>query len=305
MKVIEVSNLSKKYQDEYAVNDLSFSVEKNSVVGLIGLNGAGKTTTMKLLMGLIKSNGGKIKILDKDITYGMIPDDVRYLKDVPGFYDYMTAFEYLKFILDINNYQGSDTTDKINNTLKQSGLYEDRDKRIGKFSRGMRQRIGIASSIISDPKILILDEPVSALDPVGRKEMFEQISKLKEHMTIIFSTHILDDVERVCNKVVLIKDGSKIKDGSIKEIKQTYIKNILEVTFMNEEGYNKFSKDFSIDKNKVSFVEEDLKIYLDSDDLKILSKKVFVFLTDNDIEIESLIIKKPTLEEIFIKEVLL
>ena len=220
MKVIEISKLSKKYQNEYAVKDLSFNIEKNTIVGLIGPNGAGKTTTMKLLMGLIKKNAGKIKISGHEINYGIIPEDVRYLQDVPGFYDYMTPFEYLKFILEINNYQDDDVTSKIKEALKTAGLYDAKNKRIGKFSRGMRQRIGIASNIISNPKILILDEPVSALDPIGRKEIFEQMSQLKKKMTIIFSTHVLDDVERVCDKIILINKGLKIKEGTIKEIKK-------------------------------------------------------------------------------------
>ncbi len=304
MKIIEVSKLSKKYQNEYAVKDLSFTIEKNNVVGLIGPNGAGKTTTMKLLMGLIKKNDGKIKILGKEITYGVIPDKVRYLQDVPGFYDYMTAFEYLKFILDINGYKGTDINKKINDTLKQSGLYDAKDKRIGKFSRGMRQRIGIAANIICDPEILILDEPVSALDPIGRKEMFEQISRLKKQMTIIFSTHVLDDVERVCDKVILIHKGEKIKEGSIKDLKKTYIKNILEISFINKEGFHKFLNKFTINQKEINAVEEELKIYINSENLKELSKKIFVFLVDNDLEVESIIIKKPTLEEIFVKEVL-
>ena len=299
MKVIEVSNLSKKYQNEFAVNDLSFSIDEKSVVGLIGPNGAGKTTTMKLLMGLIQKNSGKIKILGSEINYGEIPAGVRYLQDVPGFYDYMTANEYLKFILEINNYDG-DKVEKINDTLKLAGLYENRDKRIGKFSRGMRQRIGIAGSIISSPKILILDEPVSAMDPIGRKEIFDQINKLKEKMTIIFSTHVLDDVERVCDKVIIINNGLKIKEGSIKEIKKGYLKNILEIVFFDEKGFDVFVKNFKTDN--ISFVKEELKVYFN--EVNSVSKKIFSFLVDNNIEIESYIIKKPTLEEIFVEEVL-
>jgi ABC-2 type transport system ATP-binding protein len=304
LNIIEVNNLSKKYQNEYAVKDLNFTIEKNSVVGLIGPNGAGKTTTMKLLMGLIKNSGGNIKIANKDITYGVIPDDVRYLQDVPGFYDYMTAFEYLNFILNINNYTHKNLKEKINNSLKLVDLYDSKDKRIGKFSRGMKQRLGIAANIISDPKILILDEPVSALDPIGRKEIFDQINKLKNKMTIIFSTHVLDDIERVCDKIILINKGAKIKEGSISEIKKDYIKNIIEIIFANKKGFNQFKESFVINTNNITFIPKELKVFINDKDINLISQLVFSFLANNNIQIESFIIKKPTLEEIFIEEVL-
>lgn len=300
MFVIEVKNLSKKYKNFHAVNNLSFNIEKNSVVGLIGPNGAGKTTTMKMLMGLIKKSEGSIKILGKKIEYGVIPDDVIYLQDVPGFYDFLTAEEYLSFILNINKNKLNE--EKIKETLKLVGLYDDKDKRIGKFSRGMRQRMGIAASIVSDPKILILDEPVSALDPIGRKEIFDQISKLKEKMTIIFSTHILDDVERVCDKVILINNGVKIKEGTIKAIKKEYITNVIEVIFSSKKDLNEFKKKIEINDGIDFFINE-LKVIINDNDINSVSKRLFSFILENNIAIESFIVKSPSLEEIFIKEV--
>ncbi len=300
MFVIEVKNLSKKYKNFHAVNNLSFNIEKNSVVGLIGPNGAGKTTTMKMLMGLIKKSEGSIKILGKKIEYGVIPDDVIYLQDVPGFYDFLTAEEYLSFILNINKNKLNE--EKIKETLKLVGLYDDKDKRIGKFSRGMRQRMGIAASIVSYPKILILDEPVSALDPIGRKEIFDQISKLKEKMTIIFSTHILDDVERVCDKVILINNGVKIKEGTIKAIKKEYITNVIEVIFSSKKDLNEFKKKIEINDGIDFFINE-LKVIINDNDINSVSKRLFSFILENNIAIESFIVKSPSLEEIFIKEV--
>ena len=148
-----------------------------------------------------------------------------------------------------------------------------------------------------------MDEPVSALDPIGRKEIFEQIKQLKKRMTIIFSTHVLDDVERVCDKIILINRGSKIKEGSITDIQKNYVKNILEIVFTNDKALTYFVNNFKMGKVQTEVVADELKVFISSEDLSLVTKKVFQFLLDNDIKIESLIVKKPTLEEIFVKEV--
>ncbi len=148
-----------------------------------------------------------------------------------------------------------------------------------------------------------MDEPVSALDPIGRKEIFEQIKQLKKRMTIIFSTHVLDDVERVCDKIILINRGSKIKEGSINDIQKNYVKNILEIVFTNDKALTYFVNNFKMGKVQTEVVADELKVFISGEDLSLVIKKVFQFLLDNDIKIESLIVKKPTLEEIFVKEV--
>lgn len=242
MTAIKLKNVTKKYDKKAVIDDLSFEIIQNSICGFLGLNGAGKTTTFKLLNGIIDSNGGEIEILGRPINHKNPSRDIKFLQDVPEFYNYMTSYEYLKFICKLNNLDNIDH--RIQETLELVGLSDSKDKRIGKFSRGMKQRIGIAANIISNPKILLLDEPVSALDPMGRKEIFDLLSKLKGKMTILFSTHIIDDVERVSDKIIIIDHGKKVIDGTIAEVKLKFLTNMIEVEFMSYEDMERFSNAF-------------------------------------------------------------
>ncbi|MCL2355068.1 MAG: ABC transporter ATP-binding protein, partial [Oscillospiraceae bacterium] len=225
-------------------------------------------------------------------------EDIRFLQDVPEFYKFMSAYEYLKFICELNNLTDIDT--KIKETLELVGLSDAKNKRIGKFSRGMKQRIGIAASIIPNPKILLLDEPVSALDPMGRKEIFELLNKLRGKMTVVFSTHIIDDIERVSDKLIIINYGKKILDGSIAELKSKYATNIIELKFMNGEDKEKFVKSFNFKDFTLEDDEDSLRFKVPSLDIQ---SDIFKVLTDEKISILSLGILTPTLEEIFVEEV--
>ena len=188
--ILRLDKVTKMYDDKVVVSNASFEVEKGKVYGLLGPNGAGKTTIMKIIMNVINCERGSVECSD-----GL---KIKYLQDVPQFYEFYTINEYLNFILDISHYK--------------------KDKGIKKLSRGLRQKVGIASTIIDEPDVLILDEPVSALDPFGRKEMFDIIVSLKGKVTIIFSSHILTDIERVCDHVLLINKGKIILDKDIKDI---------------------------------------------------------------------------------------
>ncbi|MCL2382655.1 MAG: ABC transporter ATP-binding protein [Oscillospiraceae bacterium] len=301
MAAIKLTNVTKKYDKKTVIDDLSFEISEHSICGFLGLNGAGKTTTFKLLNGLIDSNGGEIEILGEKISSRNQSKDIKFLQDVPEFYNYMTAYEYLKFICNLNNL--TDIDKKICETLELVGLAEAVNKRIGKFSRGMKQRIGIASNIISGPKILLLDEPVSALDPMGRKEVFDLLGKLRGKMTILFSTHIIDDIEKVSDQVIIIDHGKKIIDGTVSEVKNMFLTNIVEVDFINKEDAENFSVAF---KDKSACVDSNTQknsLRFKSDDMEKLQKGIFSVLNKEKITISSFNIIAPTLEEIFIMEV--
>ena len=305
MIAIKVSNLVKKYDDKKVIDDLSFEVPKNSICGFLGLNGAGKTTTFKLLNGIIDNNGGEIEILGSPVTSKHQSRDIKFLQDVPEFYNFMTSYEYLKFICKLNNLDNIDT--RIKETLEIVGLQEATKKRIGKFSRGMKQRIGIASNIISNPKILLLDEPVSALDPKGRKEIFDLLGTLRGKMTILFSTHIIDDVERVSDKIIIIDQGKKIVDGSITEVKSNFLTNIIEIEFIDKENMSRFLNVFNTKSIKIESDDSknSIKVLADNaDDITKCQNNIFAILVDEKININSFNILTPNLEEIFMKEVL-
>lgn len=295
---ISVKGLTKIYNGIKVLDNLSFDIPKNSVTGFLGVNGAGKTTTFKLLTGIIEKDGGTITIAGNNINAKNLAKELRYLEDVPEFYNYMTSYEYLKFICELNNI--TNYNEEIKETLKLVGLEDSINKKIGRFSRGMKQRIGIASSIISKPKILLLDEPISALDPVGRQEIFDLINKLKGKMTIMFSTHILDDIERVCDRIILINKGKKIIDGEISDIKSKYLQDVLLISFINKIDMNLF---LSTIKDKYIIQKENLTIKIKTNNLIEAEKDIFKILNKEKMYINSLSIVTPSLEEIFISEV--
>jgi ABC-2 type transport system ATP-binding protein len=299
MTAIKFEHVNKSFGKQKVIDDLSFEIEENTVCGFLGLNGAGKTTSFRLLNGLIAADSGDIEILGEKVSSGQPNAKIKFLQDVPEFYAYMTAREYLRFICDLNNLKDADK--KISETLELVGLTESRNKRIGSFSRGMKQRIGIAANIIAEPKVLLLDEPVSALDPVGRKVVFDLIESLKGKMTIFFSTHIIDDVERVSDKIVMIHHGKKILDGSVQEMKAHFKSDALELEFMNVDDLQRFVGEFSIYQPERE--GDKLLVKLASGDLNRLQESVFSFLSQTKMMVSSVRIARPSLEEIFVSEI--
>ncbi len=284
-KVLEIKNLTKKYGNKVILDNISFSLEKGKVCGFLGPNGAGKTTTMKIIVDLLEKDGGQI--LYDNAT------KISYLQDVPQFYEFYTISEYLEFLLSLND---NNDLKKIDEVLKLVGLTKEKDKVIKRLSRGLRQRLGIAASIINDPDILILDEPVSALDPIGRKEIFDLINKLKGKMSIIFSSHILSDAERICDQIIIIDGGKILLDKKVNEISISTNKLIIE--FMNGEDLDKFKKKYG----KEIEVNSNL-VEIESDDIKNEQLIIFDILLKSKICVNSIDIKKQGLEDIFVSEV--
>ena len=233
MSAISVKNLSKKFGKFSAVKNISFDVSEKRVVGFLGPNGAGKTTTIRMIVGLSKPTDGSIKISDETIVFGnsSLNNLFGYLPEQPAFYGWMKASEYLSFISKTFGLTDIESKKRIFELLELVNLTDAREKRIATYSNGMKQRLGIAQALINDPKILILDEPVSALDPIGRKDVLHIIQKLKKDKTIFLSTHILSDVDRICDDVVIINHGNIVANSSLADLKKKYAKSILSVEF--------------------------------------------------------------------------
>jgi len=236
MSAISVRNLTKKFKLFTAVDDLSFEVEKHHVVGFLGPNGAGKTTTLRMLVGLSKPTNGNMEIAGTPIVFGKSDTNIKigYLPELPSMYGWMSGHEYLEFIADIFKFSESKKKTKITELLKLVDLTDAKDKRISTYSGGMKQRLGIAQALLNDPEVIILDEPVSALDPMGRKEVLSVIEKLKKNRTVLFSTHILSDVDRICDDVVIINNGKLVVSSPLSELKAKYASPILEVEFISD-----------------------------------------------------------------------
>jgi ABC-2 type transport system ATP-binding protein len=238
--MIRIENLVKTYGPVRALDGLSLNVEAGVVYGFLGPNGAGKTTSMRILSGLARPDSGRAWILDKEI--GQPGNDVRSLIGVlpeePTFYGWMTPREYLRdFVAPLYNIHGQVAAQRADEMLEIVGLKEASNRRIGGFSRGMRQRMGLAQALIHRPPILLLDEPVSALDPAGRKEVLDLIETLRSQTTILLSTHILADVERVCDVIGIIAKGRLIVQDRRDALLARYVTPLFEIEVDNGFGH--------------------------------------------------------------------
>ncbi|WP_100486272.1 ABC transporter ATP-binding protein [Sporolactobacillus pectinivorans] len=236
MDILRTEHLRKDFGRQHVLTDLNFSVAEHSIFGLIGKNGSGKTTTMKAILGLIKPTGGSIYVCGEKVAYGDTPTNkhIGYLPDVPEFYSYMTAREYLKLCGEITGMRRSEIQKKTNELLPLCGL-DGVNRKIHSFSRGMKQRLGIAQALLNEPDLLICDEVTSALDPVGRKEILDLLSAAGKRATVIFSTHILSDVERICDQIGVLNNGQLVLQGPLAEIKQNYRQEALQIETMTQD----------------------------------------------------------------------
>jgi len=226
-EAISVQDLRKAYPAHVAVDGLTMSVGQGSVFGFLGPNGAGKTTTVRMLLGFARPTAGTIAVLGQTISGARDADLARlrgrigFLPDVPGFYPWMRAADVLQFAGSLVGVRGSTLRSRTEDLLSLAGLTDVRQK-VGGYSRGMRQRLGIAQALVGAPELLILDEPTSALDPIGRKGVLDMVSALRGRATVFFSTHILSDVERVCDEVAILDQGRLVTQGTVDDLRQRY-----------------------------------------------------------------------------------
>ena len=223
MDILHITGLQKRFGDKAVRKGLELQVPQNSIFGFIGKNGSGKTTTMKTILGLLQADAGEIFVDGQKVVYGQTPTNrhIGYLPDVPEFYSFRTAAEYLRFCGQITGMENAQIESRSRELLELVGLNNE-THRIKGFSRGMKQRLGIAQALLNRPKLLICDEPTSALDPVGRKEILDLLLAAREQTTVLFSTHILSDVERICTDVAFLHDGKAAIQGKLADIKSTY-----------------------------------------------------------------------------------
>jgi ABC-2 type transport system ATP-binding protein len=221
--VVEIRGLVKEYKNVVAVNGLDLTVAQGKIFGFLGQNGSGKTTTLRMMTALAKPTHGTIDICGERVRFGenKCGKYIGFLPDVPQFYDWMTPREYLTLCGNLLSMENEDLKNRINETLSLVGL-DEVNRRIKGFSRGMKQRLGIAQALIHRPKLILLDEPTSALDPIGRKEVLDIIKALSGDITVFFSTHILSDVERICDTIGILHKGKLVLSGSLDEIKAGY-----------------------------------------------------------------------------------
>ncbi|WP_407397220.1 ABC transporter ATP-binding protein [Treponema sp.] len=219
--MIEVSHVSRLFGDFRAVDDISFSIQTGEIVGLLGPNGAGKTTTMRMITGFLDATSGFVKIDGTDVKDNPVEtkSKIGYMPESAPMYSDMIVADYLEYIARM---EGQDPAEKLPHLAEICGLKEVMHKNIGELSRGNKQRVGLAHALMNDPEILILDEPTSGLDPNQVSDVRDLIKKIGETRTVIISTHILSEVEMLCNRVIIISGGKKVADSSTEELRTHY-----------------------------------------------------------------------------------
>jgi len=290
--ILSLNKLNKKFGRVHAVNNLSFDIKKGNVYGILGPNGSGKSTTLGIILNVVNKTSGSFSWFDGSLTTHQALKKVGAIIERPNFYPYMTASQNLKLICKIKgvNYN------KIEEKLKIVNLYERKDSKFKTFSLGMKQRLAIASALLNDPEILILDEPTNGLDPQGIHEIRKIIKDIAiKGTTILLASHLLDEVEKVCSHVVVIREGIKLYSGRVDEL--TASKGFFEL--QTEKGQGKLIELLE-NHEAISLVkqEDDKLIAILKEELTATDLNAFLF--KNGIIISHLVKRKPSLEEQFL-----
>lgn len=297
MDILQITDLKKRFGDKEVLKGLDLSVPEKSIFGFIGQNGAGKTTTMKMVLGLMKPDQGEILVAGEKVSFGQTETNrhIGYLPDVPEYYSFMTPTEYLIFCGEITGMKREELKPRVKELLDLVGLGGEKH-RIKGFSRGMKQRLGIAQALLSHPKLLICDEPTSALDPVGRKEILDILLAVREQTTVLFSTHILSDVERICTDIAFLNAGVVTMQGKLSDIKANYRteKYLIETEIESDVTLilNAFSDCKRLGQTQIEFGEKEHTLF-----------EVLHYITDQKIPVLKIERMEPSLESLFMEVV--
>ena len=293
---IEVKNLSKFYGEQAAVNDISFSIGKGEIVGFLGPNGAGKSTTMKMITGFIPASEGEIRVCGKEVSVDSIETrkHVGYLPENNPLYLDMYVKEYLEFVGNI--YKIKNVRERVREMIRLVGLEVEQNKKIGMLSKGYRQRVGLAQAIIHNPDVLILDEPTSGLDPNQLVEIRDLIKRIGKEKTVMLSTHILQEVEAICDRVIIIRKGQLVADNLASNLQ---VATDLQVVFAEFDG--------SVSKNLLQRIPGVTKVQkvtetsylIESSEAEDLRKTVAQFAQQNNLLVLTLRTEEKSLEEVF------
>ncbi|PKP11285.1 MAG: ABC transporter ATP-binding protein [Bacteroidetes bacterium HGW-Bacteroidetes-3] len=290
--ILSLKNLHKKFGSIHAVNDLSFDIKKGNVYGILGPNGSGKSTTLGIILNVVNKTSGSFSWYDGNLTTHQALKKVGAIIERPNFYPYMTAIQNLKLVCKIKEIPFV----KIEEKLKIVNLYERRNSKFSTFSLGMKQRLAIASALLNDPEILILDEPTNGLDPQGIHEIRVIIKDIAQNgTTILLASHLLDEVEKVCSHVVVIRNGIKLYSGTVDEMVASHGLLELKVNAESEKLIELLTKFEGI----ASIKTEDDKI-IATLNKPVSASEINSYLFQNGIVLSHLVKRKPSLEQQFL-----
>lgn len=301
--MIHCENVTKKYRSVQALNGISFSIEGNGCFGFLGRNGAGKTTAIRILAGLLKPTSGIVKVngLDVEKEKEKLAEGMGYLPQHPSFYEYMTGKEWMQWVGQLFRLEKKTIEERSESLLRDCGIWEARNRKISGYSGGMKQRLGLAQALMNQPKLLILDEPVSALDPVGRHEMLTMIMRLKENMMIFMSSHILEDVEKIADHIIMIDRGEIVLASDIQALKSTYTSPV--IRFSISEAKQVLTKVLD-EQEWVKNIQVNINDYiLTVWDMPIASVQLPKLISQSGAMLVSYQVDTPSLEDIFLRKV--
>jgi ABC-2 type transport system ATP-binding protein len=293
---IEVKNLLKVYGEQKAVNNISFSVKKGEIVGFLGPNGAGKSTTMKIITGYLHPSAGEAFVCGINVAADPLATKkkIGYLPELNALYYDMYVKEYLGFIAETHKIQNP--KDKIKNAIELTGLTIESKKKVGQLSKGFKQRVGLAAALIHDPEVLILDEPTSGLDPNQIIEIREVIKKQGKDKTVLFSSHILQEVEAICDRVIIINKGNLVANDTLSNLRKGSSTSIVKVEFkqvVTEDQLKELTAVKSINNSDPNNWQ------LATDDPDLLRKQIRDLELRHSLDVVSLQNEKQSLEEVF------
>ena len=290
--ILSIKNLDKKFSRVHAVNNLSFDIQKGNVYGILGPNGSGKSTTLGIILNVVNKTSGEFSWFDGNLSTHEALKKVGAIIERPNFYPYMTAIQNLSLICKIKDI----ATENIEEKLKIVNLFERRNSKFRTYSLGMKQRLAIASALLNNPEILILDEPTNGLDPQGIHEIREIIQKIaKNGTTILLASHLLDEVEKVCSHVVIIREGVKLYSGRVNEMSISY--GLFELN--TKEPKNKLISTLN-KNNSIGAIKEEGDLIIAHLTQQMEASEINTYLFDNGITVSHLVKRKPSLEQQFL-----
>ena len=293
---ISITNLSKNYGSQKAVNNISFNIQKGEIVGFLGPNGAGKSTTMKMITGYLDADAGNIQVCGIDISKNNIESKkkIGYLPEANPLYFEMYVREYLLFTAGVHDVKnGKERTEEI---IKTVGLTLEANKKIGQLSKGYKQRVGLAAALIHEPEVLILDEPTSGLDPNQIIEIRNVIKALAKNKTVLFSSHILQEVEAICDRVIIINKGNIVADDSLQNLQLAKAgQQFVTVTFQEDVNV----KDLQSLEESINISATGNTFRIQTNNAENLRKQILKLSIDKNLNIISLQNQNSSLEDVF------
>lgn len=300
MPLIQISHLKKSFKGTEVIKGIDFQLDKGKCIALLGPNGAGKTTTLRMLSGLMEPTDGTIIFTDAKKGED-IRELIGYLPQFPVFYEWMSGLEFLSYAGRLAGLGRREAKARSLELLKLVGILEAKNRRVAKYSGGMKQRLGIAQALIHRPQLIMLDEPVSALDPIGRREVLDLLEGLKKETTILFSTHILNDAEEICDEILFLHKGKIVESGSMVELRERHQQPKIDLFFTGKSleyadifSNHKLTHSISVEGNKVSVFVTNI----------VLARQAFLrLISEQNMPLEKFEVSSMTLEDVFMKVV--